>query len=758
MQDARWDKSDIISYGRMKDVADALAGLAYSAPMGEFSGADSIEIEVIDAGGLAAFRTIKVDVEASCPPKIERVGRLALLPEHLRIDEDSDLSIDALEIVMPETGAKATVQVEIFCSKGVLSMPFATKDATLSIMGEGAGTVVVAGPPNRINNALHSLSYRPNAEVWGSDELSIVVRKGINGSSGVWSTVAEIKSMIILIDPFNDPPIIDIPVGLMGEVLPVARGGEALALTDIQVRDTDAAEPAGTELISINISTSGIGNMVALAGGSITVQGRMPGVRFFEGSAEGVHPRMAFRGRIDLVNGALGLLHFLPPFGQPSGFDTVTITVSDNGNWGGGGENIVTANIPVEVIQQDLLADFEELVRWDTPQNALTMDEDGRLDIIGISLLTDASGLVPRSTLVDVFVAAERGVVDIGGHTLSSGGMASVEIARHAPGLVTVSGAISDVSTALTSWTYFPEPNYHGFEKISLSAQGRRGSWERNASVPVVVFSQPDAPSVTILGATSSPGGRTVEVGARLSLYGIVVEHVDDLDEDQRPTVTLRARSTAGKGSLLVDEPQPGVWAYVEESIVELVVRGRACHLQSALDSGALTYVPKEGYNGLDVVSLRISADSPFGDFGVEGKWKPPEENDQAEAEVDVNVVPAFVTAAVVLQDGALFHTMEGVAVEITGIIVRAPGRWNTSETVVTINLYSSHGLVTLPGASSDKVLFKDQGEFIQITGKELDINIALARTLFKSAPFYNGFAEIKVRYTDYLEASKHSI
>lgn len=755
MQDARWDKSDIISYGRMKDVADALARLAYSAPTGEFSGADSIEIEVIDAGGLAAFRTIKVDVEASFPPKIKRVGRLALLPEHLRIDEDSDLSIDALEITMPETGAETTVQVEIFCSKGVLSIPFATKDATLSIVGEGAGTVVVAGPPNRINNALHSLSYRPNAEVWGSDELSIVVRKGSKGSGGIWSTVAEIESIIILIDPVNDPPIIDIPVGLMGEVLPVAWGGEALALKDIQVRDTDAAEPAGSELISINISTSGIGNMVALAGGGITVQGRLAGVRFFEGSAEGVHPRMAFRGRIDLVNGALGLLHFLPPFGQPSGLDTVTIAVSDNGNWGGGGENIVTSNIPVEVIQQDLLADFDGLVRWDIPRNAITVDEDDRLDIIGISLLTDSTGLAPSSMLVDAFVAAEHGVVDIGKDTPSSGGMANVEIVCHAPGLVAVSGAISDVSEALASLRYSPEPNYHGFEKLSLSAQGRRGSWERNASVPVVVLSQPDAPSVMILGTTSSPGGRTVEVGARLSLYGIVVEHVDDLDEDRRPTVTLRARSTAGKGSLQVDEPQPGVWAYVEESTNDLVVRGRACHLQSALDSGALTYVPKKGYNGLDVVSLRVSADSPFGDFGVEGNWKPPEENDQAEAEMDVNVVPAFISAAVVLQDGALFHTNEGVAVEITGIRARAPGRWNTSETVVIISLYSSHGFVTLPSASSNQ---KDQGELMQITGKEFDLNMALAGMLFESAPFYNGLAEVKVRYTNYLEAFKHSL
>lgn len=755
MQDARWDKSDIILYGRMKDVADALAGLAYSAPSGEFSGADSIEIEVIDAGGLAAFRTIKVDVEASFPPKIVRVGELALLPEHLRIDEDSDLSIDALEIIMPETGGETTVQVEIFCSKGVPSMPLATKDAHLSIVGKDAGTVVVvAGPPNRINNALHSLSYRPNAEVWGSDELSIVVRKGSKGSGGVWSTVAEIKSIIILIDPVNDPPIIDIPVGFMGEVLPVARGGEALALTDIQVRDTDAAEPAGTELISINISTSGIGNMVALAGGGITVQGRLPGVRFFEGSAEGGYPRMAFRGRIDLVNRALDLLHFLPPFGQPSGFDTVTIAVSDNGNWGGGGENIVTSNIPIEVIQQDLRADYEGLVHWDIPRNAITVDEDDRVDIIGISLLTDTSGLAPSSTLVDVFVATEHGVVYIGEDALSSGGMANVEIIHHAPGLVTVSGAISDVSEALTSLTYFPEPNYHGFEKLSLSAQGRRGNWERNASVPVVVLSQPDAPSVMILGATSSPGGRTVEVDSRLSLYGIVVEHVDDIDEDRCPTVTLRARSTAGKGSLQVDEPQPGVWAYVEESTYELVVRGRARHLQSVLDSGALTYVPQKGHNGLDVVSLRVSADSPFGDFGVEGKWKPPEENDQAEVEMDVNVVPAFITAAIVLQDGELFHTKEGLAVEITGIRARAPGRWNTSETVVTISLYSSHGFVTLPSASGDK---RYQRGLMQITGKEFELNMALAGMLFESAPFYNGFAEVKVRYIGNLEASEHS-
>ena len=740
VQDVSWDKRGVVAYGKLSDVADALAGLTYEAQSNEFYTTDSIEIEVIDAGGLAAIHTINVDIDASSPPEIERVGALALLPWYLRIDEDSDLLIDALKVGVPNSAADLIVQVEIFCTNGFLSVPSAAKNAALSLTREGAGTLIIAGPINGINRALRSLTYSPNTDVWGSDELSVVARKGIKGKAGVWDSGAGRESIIVLIDPVNDPPTIDLPLELADKVPPMARMGEALALADIQVRDVDAAELAGSELISINISTGDLGNMVALARSSVTVQGRLPGVRFIEGSAEGAYPIMAFKARIDYANVALGLLNFLPSFGGSSGVDTVTITVSDNGNWGEGSEEIVVANVTIEV---EPLADGEALVQWSTPLESLTLDEDCRLDIVGISLVPKVADSVSNSTVVDAVFSVAHGVVRIGKSALIS----DENIFRGGQGSLTFSGTISDVSAALKHWMYFPEPNYHGLETLRLSVRGRHGEWETNASVPMVVLSQPDAPSVTVTNATKSRDDYTVDVGTRLSLHGIVVEHADDLYPNQGVTMTLRVHSNASHGSLTVDEPQQGLRMYIEEPTGVLVMRGRAYHLQVALDSGALVYAPAAGYDGVDVVTLKVSADSPMGDFGVKGSWIPPEKGTQTEAKLEILVVPTLITAAVVLRDGARFCTLEDSAVKITGIEARAPGRWNTSETVVTVRLFTNQGSVTLPGASGRPVEAQGQGEStMQITGKEYDVNIALIGALFKSAPFYNGVAEIKVR------------
>lgn len=93
----------------LDDVAAVLQHLTYAGPSDDFSGLDTISVEVTDAGGISASRKIEIEIDASNPPEIKRTGPLASLPYNPRIDEDGKLSLDALEVSVPSPDRKSVV-------------------------------------------------------------------------------------------------------------------------------------------------------------------------------------------------------------------------------------------------------------------------------------------------------------------------------------------------------------------------------------------------------------------------------------------------------------------------------------------------------------------------------------------------------------------------------------------------------------------------------------------------------------------------
>lgn len=707
----------------------------------------------MNAGGLSVSHTIKVEVEANSPPTITRVNRLASLPITPHMDEDTVLLLDAVEVSVPGFSPHPTVQVEIFAANGVVNLPASIDSDELSTTSRDTGAgLVVTGNIDRVNRALRSLSYTPKADLWGADELSIVARQGRSGERRGWHEVAAIETIIVMIGPVNDPPGIDVPAGLTSDVSPVASAGDMLPLPGITVHDPDAWEPAGSQLVSVDIRAGDTGNLVFLALSSATVQGRIPGVRFDQGSAEGTHPHIAFSARIDIANGALGLLHFVAPFGQPSGRNNVTITVSDLGNWGYGDEEVVSTVITLDVRhRQDPFVVVKGPVEWDIPPGALTLEEDGFLDDLGIALIPNGVN-TSATTWVEATVTVDRGIMhlaEFGGHLASKH---DIKVIHNGPGSMSISGGLSDVSAAMSRWSYVPEADYHGMEVLELSVQGLTEEWIVNASVSILVRSRPDLPVITVVNAPSSniPSARTVEVGSRLKVYGIVIEHVDATHGDSMRALTMTARSSAGNGTMVMDSTQPGLWVYTEEGTTgSLVARGAVENLQLALDSGALEYAPIEGYDGVDIVTVSVSdyvVYSPFDD-GNTSRIHELLRPQKIEAVFEVTVIPSLIPAAVDFKDEALFRTDEGSAVELTGIRVQAPGRGNTSEVVMTVRFETDRGGVTLPAAEGREVVVEGQGQSILfITGTELEVNMALSGAIFKAGSFYNGVAAVKVR------------
>lgn len=740
------------AYGQLEDVATALSGLTYTAQSTEFSGTDTIFIEVVDADGLAASRTIKVVVQADIPPKIIRAGGLASLPRNLQMDEDGELALDTLQIIVSNPATESTVSVELFTTTGAVSLSNSDSKTDLRTSYNTGVDVVIAGNTALVNRALRRLIYRPEENTWGSDELSVVAREGRNGSNSEWSAVAGFKSIIIVINPINDAPTIEMPIDTIGSISRQVLAGDILALEGIIIHDADAEEPSGSQLISLNMSTTEAGNMVSLAPGRTTVQGHIPGVRFIEGSAEGMHRHIAVKAPLSAANIVLQLLQFWAPYGQTNGVDTVTIAVSDDGNWGEGMAEVAVATVDVDVqYRQNPLNVAGGPVWWDTPPGALVMDEDSHLGALGITLVTDAFDLTANSTWVTVMIATEYGMMQMAKKVAMPEEKMTTEIVRHDPRSLIVTGAVVHVSAKLGEVTYLPEPDFHGIETLKLTVQGHAGEWTANASVDIVVFAKPDAPTITMSRSSldDSDINHIVEVGTRLSFHKIIVEHADALHGDQSARVELRASSTAaGKGILAMNNTHPGLWISVDEATRTLVVKGAVEKLQLALDSGALEYLPTGTSYGTDTVTLGVSSTSPF-DTPFNGDvhfLDEPESVENATATMKIEVIPLFNPGVVNLGDGALFRTTEGSSVEVSGISVRAPGRQNTSETYVMIQFWADHGRVTLPGAVGRRATVEDQGgPVVSLMGTETEVNIALIGVLFKGTPFYNGVAALKV-------------
>lgn len=674
------------------------------------------------------------------------------------MDEDGELSLNSLEIHVPGSASDSIfIEVEVVATAGIVSLPLRAMDSDdlVTATDTGAGVSVI-GKIERVNVALRSLMYKPQADRWGTDEISVVAREKRMNKAQRWNEATGIEEIIVFIGPVNDPPVISVILGQLGHARLVASAGEFLPLSGITVRDPDASEPAGTDLVTMDITTGSTGNLVSFGLGTTMLSDQVPRMRWYEGSWEEAYPRITLSAPIEIANEALSFLQFLAPFGHPSGPTNVSITVFDNGNWGWGDDGSDEVNITINVRQsEDPIAVFQNSVRWLVPPGALSVEEDGRLRDLSIALARERVG-VPFDTWVEAVVKPSHGTVQlVETLSVSKEERYNVEFARDVIGSISVSGALRDVSAAVLDLHYLPEQDFNGMEVLELVVHGAAKEWVVNSTLSILVLPRPDPPTVTVdrISPTNHSIVRTVEIGSRLELYGVNIDHVDALNGDSSTTLTMRAHSAAGPCTMNMDTEQQGLWVYTGDAAGDLVVRGTLRYLQLALRSGALEYMPLEGYDGIDTVTVSVSADNQFHELlnllgenaTVVQNYTSPE---IAVTDFELTVIPAFIPPAVVFDDGPSFQMPESSAIQLTGIRVQAPGRRNTSETRLTVRLGTDEGTLTLPAVEHRHVIIKGEGHpTLTITATELDINMVLASTVFKGERFFNGIALVEVRF-----------
>lgn len=380
-------------------VNPATGAITYT-PAQDYNGGDTFAYTVTDTGfpapGLTTAGTVTISVLAEN-------DSLDTVDDAATTDEDTAVVVDVLANDTDIDGTPTPESVEI-------------------ITAPGHGTV-------EINTSTGAITYTPETDFYGSDVF--VYRAGDSGTP--LPARFDTALVMITVKPVNDAPVLVVPASAAGFQ------DTALAIGGISVDDLDAEdEGGGDSSVTLNV---GNGTLAVEAGGA-TVSGN--------GTAS-----VSASGSLADLNAMLATLAYT---GNPLyyGPDTLTVELTDNGNFGSGGALgdsgevsllLTPTTIIVNLLSDQTDGDFSpgkvslrEAVDEIADDGIITFAEalsgaielkaangplviDKNLTIIGPGrdLLTVSGGFASRVLLVDDGSAVSSAEVAISGITFSDG-------------------------------------------------------------------------------------------------------------------------------------------------------------------------------------------------------------------------------------------------------------------------------------------------------------------------------------------------
>jgi hypothetical protein len=216
------DGSDgtLLFRGSINAVNVALSGLRYT-PMANFSGTDTLSIDVSDlgntgAGGIGTDNesvTINVASVNDAPVNTLQVTTAMVSEDPLSPLEFSTGNANLISVSDADVLPAELVQVTLSVSNGTLSLS-GTSGLTFSFSdanGTGAGTgssnasMTFRGTLADVNAALDGLDYQPNPDFSGNDTLTVTTNDlGQNGSGGAKT---DTDTLAITVVGQNDAPV-----------------------------------------------------------------------------------------------------------------------------------------------------------------------------------------------------------------------------------------------------------------------------------------------------------------------------------------------------------------------------------------------------------------------------------------------------------------------------------------------------------------------------------------------------------------------
>ncbi|MFM7073838.1 MAG: beta strand repeat-containing protein, partial [Planctomycetota bacterium] len=505
------------------------------------------------------------------------------------MNEDSNLVFSAtngnqITIDDPADGTTQSVRVTLTATNGVITLP-SSAGLTFPIAGQDGitdPTVTFEGTISTINARLNGLIFRPTANFDGLAELRINTNdRGFVGADGPKSDEDFINIVVL---PLNDAPSNIVPA-----VQTVAED-VALAFTTaggnpVRINDDAGALPVDVLLTATN--------------GVVTL-GSTTGITTVTGNGTG---SLSLVGPLNAINAALQTLTFR---GNQdfNGQATMVIRTNDLGNAGGSTAQIDTDTVTINVtpVNDPPVNFFNGLTTFGTVN---TTDEDPvTLSAAGSSRLS-ISDVDAGSGVVRVTLTGGNGVATLG----SRSGLTFTVGDGTADAVMTFSGTIAAINTALTTVTFRPNDFFSGNATlvISTSDQGLTGAGGIQIdtdTVTIAVAAVNDPPVNTVPGPQTF-NEDTVRVFSTANGNQIIVS--DDAittNSDIRVDVSVvdTGNPTSGLGTLALGPNVPV--GLVVEFLNPFAIRvvGKVGDINTALNG--LSFTPPLNYNGGGVLSV----------------------------------------------------------------------------------------------------------------------------------------------------------
>lgn len=281
-----------------------------------------------DAGNGPSTGTVNIEVQPI------NDGPVNTIPGSQDIDEDNDLVFSGSSALSLEDidAGDAGVTVTLTVGSGTLNI----SSSGASVTGAGSGDVELSGTVSEVNSSLGGLTYSPTLNFAGTDTLTMTTNDNGNtgGSAGnltASNPLSDVDTVNITIDPINDAPTIVVPA--IDKPLFVNQDNllSDLDNTAFNVSDVDA----GNEDISVSL-TIGDGTLTVTSTSGLSVDG------------DGTSSLSLFGSQTD-INAALNAgINYNP---NNANEDTLSLTVDDLGNTGGGNDTTASASITVTPLE-----------------------------------------------------------------------------------------------------------------------------------------------------------------------------------------------------------------------------------------------------------------------------------------------------------------------------------------------------------------------------------------------------------------------
>ncbi len=613
-----------------------------------FFGSDSFDYTIENGEGATSDTTVTITVDPV------NDGPINSVPGAQVINEDSALVLSGGVISVADVDADAGggLEVSLGVSSGVLTV--GTTAATVT--GDGTTAVSIDGSVAAVNAALNGLTYTPNPNFNGSDSLSVSTSDQGNFGSG--GALSDNDTISITIDPVNDAPVNTVPGPQ------TVFNTTTLSLGSIQVSDVDA------QMLEVNLTVSeGVISLGSTAGVDVTGND----------SAS-----LVTTGSVAAINSALGTLVY-DPEDSFIGNDTLTVTTSDLGGTGAGGELTDTDTVALTVTPPEVPFAASDL---------FSIEEDSAntsLDVLGNDLRPDPVG----ANTLTITQLNEQPVSE--GQQLTTGNGGTITFSSN-------------------SFSYEPAAEFFGTDTFTYTIESSpaAGDGPSTGTVTIEVLPINDGP------VNSLPGSQTIDEDSTLSFSGVNEISVADIDAGGAGVTVMLS---VDNGTLDVSSTGGGTVTENDAGNV-LTLAGTVSQINTRL--GGLIYTPNSEFAGLDTLTVDTNDNGNTG--GAAGD--PAADNPLADIDTVQITIQPINDAPVVVVPGAQsfiadfdnqFSAANGNALSVSDS--------DAGEDDVRLDLTFTEGSLTVLDPSGLSVTGNGSNS-VSLLGSITEINSALATGL----------------------------